>query len=72
LQKDQVVVPSLFLYGHTATGKSLLVDTLLTQLKVSNIEEASQNCGIILFTEWHFTFMTHNCMHMLELLGDLR
>ncbi|KAI0224433.1 Origin recognition complex subunit 5 [Lamellibrachia satsuma] len=32
-QKEHVVVQSLFLYGHTSTGKSLLVDTLLRQLK---------------------------------------
>ena len=34
LQSDSYTIPALFVYGHTATGKSLVINSLLKKLKV--------------------------------------
>ncbi|KAL4226958.1 Origin recognition complex subunit 5 [Mactra antiquata] len=34
---DQYTVPSIFLYGHTSTGKTLVVNTLLKSLQVPHV-----------------------------------
>ena len=36
LKDDQGVVPSVFIYGHTATGKSLVATSLLEAFEVSS------------------------------------
>ncbi len=34
-QSDQYVVPSIFVYGHTATGKSLVISAIMTAMQVN-------------------------------------
>jgi Cdc6-like AAA superfamily ATPase len=40
LQSDGIALPSLFIYGHTATGKSVAIKYVLRKVTVSLI-----NCG---------------------------
>ena len=46
--RTSIASPCLFLYGHTATGKSLVVETLLKELKVSVCLDCLSVCKIII------------------------